>query len=167
MKKRSGRLILPFIAAVLCTSGCISQAPVIAGTPTPTCSPTPLAEIFAPVIVTTPEPMDALGNRLDNEGHYDRYIALSNILIYEYDMGTFLDGQCVNSYPYPLEGTVSIVYRSEDNRICGIGTLHAADGTTVFQPGTTSVYAEIMTDINVTEMNYSIEIEKPFEPVNE
>ncbi|MBR5804679.1 MAG: hypothetical protein IKY03_00940, partial [Clostridia bacterium] len=57
------------------------------------------------------------------------------------------------------------IYRDQDGRLCGEGTLHNALGTTVMQPGANTVYAEILTDISVLDMDFTLEIEHPFSPV--
>lgn len=165
MKKRIEWISIPLLTAALGCFGCVKQAPVIAGTPTPTCSPTPLAEVFSPILTTSPAPKDALGNRLGDDNHYFRYLSFSNILIYEYETGTFLDGSCTNLYSEPLKGRIDISYHNKEGKLCGIGTIHSADGSLVFQPGTNNVYAEILTDIDVTGMDYTIEIIDSFEPV--
>ncbi|MPN28020.1 hypothetical protein SDC9_175457 [bioreactor metagenome] len=85
--------------------------------------------------------------------------------IYEYEDGTFLDGICVNAYPLPLNGQVNIVYRTDTGKICGIGTIHNALGTTQFETGTNAIYAEISTDIDVTQMDFQLEIQTPYQPV--
>ena len=61
--------------------------------------------------------------------------------------------------------SVRILFRDKDGRMCGEGTLHNALGTTVMQPGANTIYAEILTDISVLEMNFTLEIERPFAPV--
>lgn len=165
MKFKHRLMTVPLLMAAFSISGCVTQEPVIAGTPTPTCSPTPLADYYTPEIITTPEPKDELGNSLGDEKHYDQYLTLSDILIYEYKTGTFLDGKCTNTYALPLKGMISIIYKTDDGKVCGTGTIHAADGSNVFQPGESPVYAEILTDIDVTDLDYIIETDSSFVPV--
>lgn len=147
--------------------GCISAEPEIAGTPTPSSSPTPLPDAFAPELTAAPLPVDQLGKTIETPDHYYHYLSLGDIRIYEYDTGTFLDGICLNAYPLPLDGVLNIVYRTEDGKICGIGRIHTADGGTVLATGSNPIYAEINTDIDVTGMEFTLEIEKAFAPVIE
>ena len=65
----------------------------------------------------------------------------------------------------PLDGVVNIVYRSEDGRVCGTGRIHNAEGGTVLESGSNAIYAEILTDIDVQGMDFTLEIETPFTPV--
>ena len=169
MTRRSASTLL--LILLLCCSiwwvGCISAEPEIAGTPTPSSSPTPLPDAFAPELTAAPLPTDQLGKVIETEDHYYHYLSFGDIRIYEYDTGTFLDGICLNAYPLALNGTINIVYRTEDGKICGIGQIHNAEGDTVFATGSNAIYAEINTDIDVTDMDFTLEIEQAFTPVAE
>jgi len=159
-------LIALLLGTVWCI-GCISAEPEIAGTPTPSSSPTPLPDAFAPELTAAPLPTDQLGKTIETEDHYYHYLSFGDIRIYEYDTGTFLDGICLNAYPLTLDGTVNIVYRTKDGKICGIGRIHNAEGGTQLVTGSNPIYAEINTDIDVTGMEFTLEIEKPFTPMVE
>lgn len=158
-------LVTSVLFCGLWAMGCISVSPEIAGTPTPSSSPTPLPDPFAPVLTAAPLPTDQLGKTIETDDHYYHYLSLGDIRIYEYDTGTFLDGICVNAYPLPLDGVVNVVYRTDKGKICGIGRIHNADGGTVFATGSNAIYAEISTDIDVTDMTFALEIERAFTPV--
>ncbi len=160
------------LTAVFLLSGllpaCVRVEPEIVGTPTPSVSPTPLPEPFAPEITAEPAVLDQLGKRIETEDHYYRYyLSFGDLRVYEYDTGTFLDGICVNAYPQALEGRVNIVYYSEDGKVSGIGTIHTADGGERLESGSNAIYAEIQTDINVQDMEFVLEVETPFAPVAE
>ncbi|MDD6888324.1 MAG: hypothetical protein PUE41_07615 [bacterium] len=147
---------------------CVRVEPEIVGTPTPSASPTPLPEPFTAEITAAPAAVDQLGKRIETEDHYYRYyLSFGDLRVYEYNTGTFLDGICVNAYPQALEGRVNIVYYSEDGRVCGIGTIHTADGGTRLESGRNAVYAEIQTDINVQDRDFVLEVETPFAPAME
>ena len=158
-------LLLVLLFCSLWAVGCISQDAQIAGPPTPSSSPTPLPASFAPELTAAPLPTDQLGKTIETEDHYFHYLSLGDIRIYEYDTGTFLDGICLNAYPLPLDGKLNIVYRTEDGKICGIGQIHNADGGTVLATGSNAIYAEIQTDIDVTDMDFVLEIAAAFAPV--
>ncbi len=165
--RRKLLLILPILLASfsLALAGCEDATPVLAGTPTPAATATPLPDPFSAEITAAPEPTDALGGTIDGEDHYWQYLSFGALRVYEYEDGTFLDGICVNAYPLPLDGKVNIVYRTDTGKICGIGTIHNALGTTQFETGTNAIYAEINTDIDVTQMDFLLEIEKQYQPV--
>ncbi len=163
------RKLLPiWIVALLllALAGCENATPVLAGTPTPAATPTPLPDPFTAEITAAPIETDVLGNEIDGENHYWQYLSFGALRIYEYDDGTFLDGICVNAYPLPLDGVVNIVYTTSDGKICGIGKIHNALGTTALQTGSNPIYAEINTDIDVTGMDFSLVIETQFLPIS-
>ena len=167
---RKARIITFFSIAFLCmlVSACVDTGAAVfeaPDTPTPSLPPTPTPEPFTISVTAEPVVTDALGQIVESDEHYYDYISYGDMRVYEYDTGTFLDGICFSSYPEPLDGTVRIIYRDQDGRLCGEGTLHNALGTTVMQPGANTVYAEILTDISVLDMDFTLEIEHPFSPV--
>ncbi len=158
-------IVILIVLALMGTTACDNVDPVIAGTPTPSASPTPLPDAFSAQITAAPQSTDDLGNAILSDGHYYQYLSFGDMRVYEYDDGTFLDGVCVNAYPLPLDGEVYIVYYAADGKLCGIGALHTADGSTLLPPGTNNVYAEISTDIDVRMMDFSLEVRTYFQPV--
>lgn len=158
-------LLITLMLLAFALTGCEDATPVLTGTPTPAATATPLPDPFSAEITAVPEPTDALGSTIDGEDHYWQYLSLGELRVYEYEDGTFLDGICVNAYPLPLNGKVNIVYRTDTGKICGIGTIHNALGTTQFETGTNAIYAEINTDIDVTQMDFQLEIETQYQPV--
>ena len=161
------RLLLILIAGlfVFALFGCEDATPVLAGTPTPAATPTPLPDPFSAEITAVPLPTDALGNTIEGSDHYWQYLSFGALRVYEYDNGTFLDGICVNAYPQPLDGEVNIVYTTADGKICGIGKIHNVLGTTLLQTGSNAIYAEINTDIDVTNMDFALVVKTVFVPV--
>ncbi len=149
----------------LALTGCEDATPVLAGTPTPAATSTPLPSPFTAEITAAPLITDALGNEITQGDHYWQYLSFGELRVYEYGDGTFLDGICVNAYPMPLDGEVDIVYRAETGKVCGIGKIHNALGTTLLTTGTNAVYAEINTDIDVTGMDFTLEVKTPYTPV--
>ena len=169
---RSHRIAIILFTAVLCMllSACMDTGAAVfesPDTPAPSAPPTPTPEPFYISMTAEPLPTDALGQIVESDEHYFDYISYGDMRIYEYDTGTFLDGICFSSYPEPLDGTVRIIYRDQDGKVCGEGTLHNALGTTVMQPGANTVYAEILTDISVLEMDFTLEIERLFAPLEQ
>ena len=162
MKRLSALLILLMLLFAL--SACDDATPVLVGTPTPAATPTPLPDAFSAEITAEPLPTDLLGNEMQPGDHYGQYLAFGELRVYEYDDGTFLDGICVNAYPEPLDGEIRIVYYTSDEKVCGVGVLHNATGTTLLKTGTNPVYAEINTDIDVTQMDFVLEVITPYAP---
>lgn len=167
MKTRPAALItaLTLILPVFLFSGCVDDTPVIAGTPTPAATATPLPDPFTAQITAEPVPTDLLGSEILSDDHYFQYLSFGEMRVYEYEDGTFLDGVCVNAFPLPLDGEVDIVYYTDSGKVCGIGKIHNALGTTLLETGTNAVYAEISTDISVTAMDFVLEVKTPFQPV--
>jgi hypothetical protein len=164
------RRLLPLLCALLALcllAACDNATPVLSGTPTPAATPTPLPDAFSAEITAQPLPTDLLGNEIDSGDHYWQYLSFGELRVYEYDDGTFLDGLCVNAYPLPLDGTLNIVYHAADGKICGTGKIHNATGGTLLETGTNAIYAEINTDISVTDMDFTLEIAEPFAPATE
>lgn len=167
MKRRLPVFLLIAALMLFSLAGCEDATPVLAGTPTPAATATPLPEPFTAEITAAPLPTDGLGNTISGENHYWQYLSFGAIRVYEYDDGTFLDGICVNAYPLPLDGEVDIVYTTSDGKICGIGKIHNTVGTTVLETGSNAIYAEISTDIDVTGMEFSLVIKTPYVPSTE
>jgi len=160
-------MLLVAVIVVACLHfGCDSAKPVIRGTPTPSASPTPLPPPLTLVLTAEPLPVDALGNIITSSDHYFRlYLSFGDLRVYEYENGTFLDAICVNAYPLPLDGILKMVYYSEDGKICGIGQIHNARGGTMLHTGSNAIYAEILTDIDVRELDFVWEIITDYLPV--
>jgi len=163
--KRKLPIFLLAALMLFALAGCEDATPVLAGTPTPAATATPLPEPFTAEITAAPQPTDGLGNTISGDNHYWQYLSFGAMRVYEYDDGTFLDGICVNAYPLPLDGEVEIVYTTSDGKICGIGKIHNTVGTTVLETGSNAIYAEINTDIDVTGMEFTLAIKTPYMPV--
>ncbi len=162
---RSFLALLLVVLMLFALAGCDDASPVLAGTPTPAATPTPLPDPFSAEITAPPVATDALGSAIEGGDHYWQYLSFGALRVYEYANGTFLDGICVNAYPLPLDGEVNIVYTTSDGKICGIGKIHNTLGTTVLETGSNAIYAEINTDIDVTEMDFALVIKTTFAPV--
>jgi len=161
--KRLPALLL-IVVLLFALSACDDATPVLAGTPTPAATPTPLPDAFSAEITAEPLPTDLLGSEMQAGDHYGQYLSFGELRVYEYGDGTFLDGLCVNAYPEPLDGEIRFVYYTSDEKVCGVGVLHNAVGTTRLETGANSIYAEINTDIDVTEMDFVLEVVTPYAP---
>jgi len=161
--KRLTALIL-VLALLFALAACDNATPVLAGTPTPAATPTPLPDAFSAEITAQPLPTDLLGNEIQASEHYWQYLSFGEMRVYEYSDGTFLDGLCVNAYPEPLDGAVRIAYYTSEGELCGVGAIHNAEGTTRLETGTNAIYAEINTDIDVTQMDFVLEVITPYAP---
>ncbi|MDD3400629.1 MAG: hypothetical protein PHT58_03215 [Eubacteriales bacterium] len=106
---------------------------------------------------------------LDSNTHFDQYyLELSLLRVYEYENSTFMDAICTNTYSSDLEGEARICFYGEDGKLYAEGKILTADGRLVLPAGaSTPIYAEIMTEISVVGMEYSIEITTPFGPIGE
>jgi len=160
-------LLAAAVLMLFAFAGCENAEPVLSGTPTPAATATPLPDPFTAEITAEPLATDSLGNEILSDDHYWQYLSFGEIRIYEYDDGTFLDGICVNAFPQPLIGQVDIVYYTDEGKICGIGTIHNAEGGTLLETGTNAIYAEISTDIDVTMMDFTLEVKTTFQPVED
>ena len=155
-------LVLPWAL-----SACDNAEPVIVGTPTPEPTATPEPEPFAYSVTGEPLPTDMMGAEIGDENHYFRYLSFGDVIVYEYGTGTFLDGVVVNAYPLPLDGEIEIAYYNDDGKLVGRGALHSAEGATVFPTGSSRIYAEIATDIDVQKMDFVFEFKRPLAPFEE
>ncbi len=160
--------ILICAALLFPAAACINRdAPVLSSTPTPTATLTPVPDAFSAQITAVPRPTDDLGNEIFSDSHYKRYLSFGEIRVYEYQEDTFLDGLFWNSYSKPISAPIRILYYADDGRICGEGTLYAADGSQVFQSGTNRIYAEIQTDLDVKMRDFTLEYLKEPAPVSD
>lgn len=163
---RAGILAIVLVCA-LAFAGCDDVTPSLAGTPTPSASPTPLPDAFTAEITAAPAPTDALGKAISGDNHYHQYLSFGDIRVYEYDTGTFLDGVCVNAFTAPLDGRIDVVYYTSEGKVCGVGTLHNDAGETRMETGANNIYAEINTDINVCDMEFTLIVVTPYMPIAE
>lgn len=167
MKLRKHFVLAASSTAFLFLVGCIGQTAEVIGTPTPSSSPTPMPELYEPVLTTTPVPMDAYGKRLTDANHYFGYLTFSDLTVYDYNGSTHLDGICVNSFSDSLRGRLQVIYKDKNGKLCGSGEIITAEGTLVLKPGSNAIYSEILTDTNVNDMEFSFVIAEDFIPVTD
>ena len=164
-------LLAALLALLLC--GCSNSSPVYNADVTlpPEATPEPLPT-EEPSVTETPEPteaptprpadaVDALGEPVSGAEHYVRYITFTDMIVYEQDGGTFLDGTVRNTYPEPITCAVSIVYYDAGGSELARAQLQTRDGKylLVLAPGDTAVYAHIPTDMTLIGLEYELEFD--------
>ena len=145
--------------------GCDHAEPAIVGTPTPAPTATPEPEPFTLSVTGEALPTDLLGAAIVGEDHYTQYLSFGDIRVYEYQNDTFLDGIVVNAYTLPLECRIEAVYYNKDGKMIGRGELHLADGSQVLPVGSSRIYAELATDVDVREKDFVLEYKSYPKPV--
>lgn len=135
--------------------------------PTAEPTPTPTPQILS-VPTVTGEPMlsDTNGVPIRNEKthYYDTYVTLNDIRIYPYGEGMFLDGTLVNSFPGTLTGTLRVTFTGEDGVLYGYGDLYTAGGGLHLLPGENRIYADILTEVDVQSMVFTVRVIDSFAP---
>ncbi len=168
MRRMLGGLLLALVFAA-----CTVQEAHLAYRPEPTSDPTPVPtdtpapeRLDIPSVTGAPFAADANGVPiLDPLTHYyEYYVTLTNLRIYEYEDGTFLDGTLINSFPQTLSGTLRITFRDENGIVYGYGDLYTAGGKLRALPGENRIYADIRTEIDVQMMDYAVSGEGYFGP---
>lgn len=167
-------LITAIAAAVLLTAACVNTKPVLHPEVTPGPTPDVIIMTLAPTqdegdssptpeITARPtESVDALGNSITGPEHFYRYLTFRNILVYEEDGDTFLDAMVENAYSEPISCAIDAVYYDENGEEIARARLQTRDGSylLVLQPGETVVFAQILTDMTITNDAYVFEFDK-------
>ncbi len=181
MKKRSGNLIrycLPIVLpACILLIGCVRQDAWLSYTVPETQRPTATA-VYTPAPTAEPLPMDVepiTGEDFytdrkgipifDKETHYfTYYLSFSDLRIYEEDGYTYMDGICTNSFDGTLTGEARICFYDKDEKLVGYGNIHTAEGALTLSVGQNRIYAEILSETNVQQLNCRIEQVSAFNP---
>ena len=181
MAKRHSNLIesLSFGACLvlLLLVGCVRQDAWLSYTVPETQQPTATAmQTLAPTrepILLSVEPVlgeDFHTDRkgipiLDKDTHYfTYYLAFSDLRIYEENGFTYMDGVCTNSFDGTLTGEARLCFYDKDEKLVGYGTIHTAEGGLTLTVGANRIYAEILSEVNVQQLNCQIEQVSPFNP---
>ncbi len=182
MNRRNTNLISRFLSVsmltVLLLAGCVRQDAWLSYTVPETQQPTATAiHTFVPTMEPVPVIVDpVLGEDfhadrkgipiLDKDTHYfTYYLAFSDLRIYEEDGYTYMDGICVNSFDGTLTGEAQICFYDRDEKLVGYGMIHTAEGGLILPVGQSRIYAEILSEVNVQQLNCQIEQVSPFNPV--
>lgn len=176
-------ILIAALTICLFFSGCVSQSSYLvnsqaeetaeAATVEPSTTPSSELdnssdmELTLPTITGGEYELDVRGLAvLDADTHYSRYyLEFSSLRVYEYESSTFLDGFCTNTYPTTLTGEARICFYGEDGRLYAYGNIITAEGKlSLTGESTTPIFAEILTEIPITSMEYTVEIIVPFSP---
>lgn len=160
--------------ALLSLAGCVNNRPIKVSGVTP--EPTQVVIVFTPVpeetetaAPETPAPseapeetVDEMGNIISGSDHYIRYLYFKNLVLYEEDEDTYLDGTVENTYVKAITCAVDIVFRDENGREIARARLQTRDGNylLVLQPGQTTVLARILSDMSLTDLPFTLEFDK-------
>lgn len=167
MKSRLLTAILILCCVLL--AGCVNTAavpdpssplPTPEVTPTPEPTPTPEAEVTAlPELADLNTEYDELGERITSAEHFKRYITFENIQVYEQHEDTFMDAIAVNEYTLPLVCGINIYFYDEDGAEIASSVAHTRDGQYVMklQPGENTIFAQIDTDMKLTDKEFVLE----------
>lgn len=178
MKRRvvkAAFLVAAFSLAALFLPGCVAYAPVLNPavtlapsaaltpmpsptlTPVPTLAPLPTVAL-APAATPSIGVYDALGAFVSTPEHYKQYIALKNIQVYEQFGDTFVDAVATNTYPEPIVCAVDILF-ADGEELVAQGKLQTQDGqyVLILQPGDTTVYAQVNTDMTLTLADFTLQ----------
>ena len=166
------RLLLLLIALVLL--GCSSQEAHLIYLPesTPTAEP-----IFTPTPAPVPEPIlvaplqgdafktDANGIPILNEKthYYEYYLSVNDLRIYEENGETLIDAVIRNNFPRKLSGGLIITFYRDKIKY-GYAEFYTAEGGLVLFPGDNRVYADVLTEVDVQNMDFEITVSVPFVP---
>ena len=166
------RLLLLLIALVLL--GCSSQEAHLIYLPesTPTAEP-----IFTPTPAPVPEPIlvaplqgdafktDANGIPILNEKthYYEYYLSVNDLRIYEENGETLIDAVIRNNFPRKLTGGLCITFYRDQMKY-GYAEFYTAEGGLVLFPGDNRVYADVLTEVDVQNMDFEITVSVPFVP---
>ncbi len=157
--------------------GCVRQDAWLTYTVPDTPQPTPtaahtLTPTREPVLMTV-EPVLGEDFHKDRKGipilnkdthYFTYYLAFSDLRIYEEDGFTYMDGICTNSFDGTLTGEARICFYDRDEKLVGYGTIHTAEGGLTLNVGANRIYAEILSEVNVQQLDCQIEQVSPFNP---
>lgn len=163
------------LIAALMLAGCVNTRPIIHGGVSPeqtgraainTAKPRE-DDAMASEFVPTPKPedesgKDALGNTISGSEHFTRYLTFRTMLVYEEDQDTFLDGIIYNDYPKAITCAIDIVYDDDEGAEIARARLQTRDGKylLVLSPGENVIFAHILTDMTLTDREYTMEFDK-------
>lgn len=141
----------------------VTLPPAATPTPavTPTSSPTPAVEAMASAapIPGVDTRYDALGAYVSDAAHFQQYLSFNMVQVYEQEEDTFLDAIAVNDYPSTLVCAMDVVFYDGEGTEVNRARIQTQDGQYVLrlQPGETVLYAQINTDITLTDMEFALE----------
>ncbi len=170
-------LILAVLVAALLTAGCVRQDAWLSYAVPETQQPTATAiHTLAPTrepILMSVDPIQGEDFHTDRKGipildsdthYFTYYLAFSDMRIYEEDGYTFMDGICVNSFDGTLSGGANICFYDRNEKLVGFGVIHTAEGDMTLAVGSNRIYAEILSEVDVQQLECRIEQTSAFRP---
>ena len=83
--------------------------------------------------------------------------------IYEENGETLIDAIITNNYPGKLTGGLRITF-TQDGVKRGYADFLTASGDLMLLPGENRVYADVLTEVDVQMMDFTIDVSVPFMP---
>ncbi len=166
------------LITVLLLAGCVQQDAWLSYSvpetppPSPTTIHTP-APTWEPMILTV-DPIQGESFYTDRKGipildkdthYFTYYLSFSDLRIYEEDGFTYMDGDCTHSFDGTLAGEARICFYDENKKLVGYGDIHTAEGDMTLPVGTTRIYAEILSEVDVQHLDCMVEQISAFYPV--
>ena len=142
-----------------------TAAPAADVTPTPSPEPEPLylAPIEGEGFSTDLNGLPIL----DPQNHYyDYYLTMSNMRIYEHNGETLIDATITNSFSKTLTGGLRISFYDASGMMYGYADFYTADGGLKLFSGENRVYADVLTEVDVQSMDFTLKVTTPFAPEN-
>lgn len=185
MKRIALKLISALAAGLILCSACVNTRPVVHSditapptqrasmkTPEPTDVPDLPDQPATPIPTLSPEDtVDAMGNVIAGADHYSRYLVFRNILVYEEDGDTFMDGIIENTYIFPISCVIDAVFDDKDGTELARARLQTRDGSyhLILPPGETVFFARVLTDTTLTNVEFIFEFDKDtaIQPITE
>ncbi len=161
---------LVFLLLIACTSQEAHLIDLPEATPTPQVLVTPTPPPEPETIPVAPIAGD--GFRTDVNGlpilderthYYTYYLTVDNLRIYEENGETLIDAIITNNYPKTLTGGLCLTFKKAGITY-GYAEFYTADGGLKLFPGENRVYADVLTEVDVQMMDFTIDVSAPFVP---
>ena len=147
-------------------SGCLETRPTLVPestlpvptaqvTETPQASATPTAP---PITPSAAPAYDLNGKHISGVTHFEQYLLLRNVQVYEQEEDTFVDAIVRNDYPETIVCAAVAAFYDETGELVAQGRLQTRDAqyVLVLPPGETTLFAQVDTDMALTDLTFSI-----------
>lgn len=131
--------------------------------------PTPYVSAAVSPSPSASDDRDEMGLEITGEEHFEKYISYHDLVVYEQDGYTYMDGVIKNDYPNTLVCVLDICFY-ENNEQVARARVYTGDGSSllVLLPDETRIYADIKTDMPVTMLDFKFEtVGDPVAPFKE
>lgn len=124
---------------------------------TPAPEPTPAVQTPAPTLTPAPA-FDLAGNFISGARHFERYLLLRNVQVYEQEEDTFVDAIIRNDYPQTVVCAAVAAFYDETGELVAEGRLQTRDAqyVLILPPGETMLFAQVDTDMALTSLELKI-----------